>query len=154
MNFSHYLDQTLLPLVGSQAWIDKKAIAPAPILPKEWRPTSEPLIPPVYDEDRGPSKGYQYLMYLALIIELIAGSIIQSNEATNVEDGGDREIPRSALSSSCAHILLVAAETELISDLAIASLDSTTNVSGVCPNHGTTCTKGLCQWRDDNAREK
>ena len=101
MNFSHYLDQPLLPLVGSQAWINKKAIAPAPVLPKESRPTSEPLIPSVYDEDWGPSKGYHNLMYLALIIELIAGSIIQSNEAPNVEDlWGDREISHSTFLAS------------------------------------------------------
>ena len=61
MNILHYyLDQPILPPpVGSRQWIDKKVTTSTPTMPKESRPTSEPLVSPTLDEDDywGPSEG-------------------------------------------------------------------------------------------------
>jgi hypothetical protein len=94
MNILHYLDQPVLPPVGSQAWINQKATTPTLITLKDSRPTSEPPISPVYDEDWGPSKEYCCIVYLALIIGLIALNSVESKEPiAGTEDlWGEREI--------------------------------------------------------------
>ena len=84
MNILHYLDQPILPPVGSKQWIDKKATTPALTMLKESRPTSETSISPTFDDDWGPSKVYHCIVYLPLIIGLIAGSIFESSVPTVV----------------------------------------------------------------------
>jgi hypothetical protein len=96
MSILHYLDRPTLPPVGSQAWIAKKTTTPTLSTPTGWRPTSEPLISPDYNEDWGPSKEYRYIVYLAVTNELIAGDIVEPNERTTVMEDhlGQREISR------------------------------------------------------------
>ena len=99
MNILHYLDQPVLPPVGSQAWIAKKAATPTHITPMG---SPELLISPTDDEDWGPSKDYPCIVYLAVTNELIAGSIVESNEPTVVMEDlwGQREISRGIFLSS------------------------------------------------------
>jgi hypothetical protein len=46
--------------------------------------------------------------------------------------------------------------TELISDLALASIDhdQLVDLKSVCPHHGLTCKKGLCTWRARYEKKK
>ena len=47
--------------------------------------------------------------------------------------------------------------TEFISDLALASWDNTVegfDVQSLCPHHGQTCKKGLCEWRAKYEKKK
>jgi len=41
----------------------------------------------------------------------------------------------------------------LISDLPIASFDRTVDSKSLCPHHGQTCKKGLCDWRAKYAKK-
>ena len=96
MNILHYLDQPILPPVGSKQWIDKKATTPILTMSKESRPTSEAFISPTFDDDWGPSKGYRFIVYLPLINGLIAGSIFESSVPTVVTGNpwDEREVSR------------------------------------------------------------
>ena len=103
MNIPYYLNQPILPPVGSRQWIDnKKATTPALTMANESRPTSEPYISPTFDDDWGPSKGYRCIVYLPLIIELIAGNIFESSEPTVATENpwDDREMARGIFLSS------------------------------------------------------
>ena len=102
-------------------------------------------------------------MYLVLIFESIAGSIFEFKESIEVTEDlwGDSEISCNIGFELYAHILLIAEveeNTELISDLAIASFDPSTDSLGklesVCPHHGKTCKKGLCDWRAKYEKQK
>lgn len=58
-----------------------------------------------------------------------------------------------------AHVPLTAeadadGTTELISDLAIASFGPSVELESVCPHHGRTCKKGLCDWRAKYEKKK
>ncbi len=96
MNILHYLDQPILSPVGSKQWIDKKATTPALTTP------DESLISPTFDDDWGPSEGYRCIVYLPLIIELIAGSIFESNDPTMVTENpwDEREMSRGSFLNS------------------------------------------------------
>lgn len=103
-----------------------------------------------------------YSVYLAMTIELIAGSNVESNEPTAVGDyWGKREIFRGILSFQvlCSHLLVAEEDTkdegtELISDLPLASFDESIDHKSLCPHHGQTCKKGLCEWRAAYEKQK
>jgi len=114
--------------VGSEKWIENRAVAqPAFFTLRESRPTSEPIIL-LIDEGLRP-----------------IGDIVEYNGPIEGTDDlwGDSELEE---------------KTELISDLAIASFDPSVRpnvkLESVCPHHGRTCKKGLCDWRAKYEKQK
>lgn len=74
---------------------------------------------------------------------------------------GDSESCCSIVFGLYTHSPLIAEleeKTELISDLAIASFDPSirpkVTLDSLCPHHGRTCKKGLCEWRAEYEKKK